>query len=84
MRNTVMERRRSRTRARPINWAGGKNPIFAETLASAYAESGDFAKAREYQEKAIELAPEEVKPKFRAPLELYKQGKPFRVEPVKK
>ncbi len=52
----------------------------ADTLAAAYAENGDFAKAREWQEKAIDLADEEGKTDGRARLELYKQGKPYRME----
>ena len=53
-------------------------------LAAAYAESGDFAKARDWQEKAIELAPENSKQGPRNLLELYKQGKPYHEPPVKK
>jgi tetratricopeptide (TPR) repeat protein len=54
------------------------------TLAAAYAESGDFAKAREFQEKAIESASEKEKQKLISRLELYKQGKPYHEPPVKK
>lgn len=54
------------------------------TFAAACAESGDFAKAREFQTKAIELAPEEHKQECRDRLELYKRGKPYREPPVKK
>ncbi len=63
---------------------GGKDGGVCDTLAAAYAESGDFAKARELQEKAIELAAEKKKPQFRSRLELYKQGKPYHEPPVKK
>jgi tetratricopeptide (TPR) repeat protein len=63
---------------------GGKDPAVLHTLAAAYAESGDFAKAQEWQEKAIELAPEEWKKELRARLELYKQGKPYHEPPMKK
>jgi tetratricopeptide (TPR) repeat protein len=54
-----------------------------DTLAAAYAESGDFAKAREFEAKAVELASERVKPQLSARLELYKQGKPYHEPPVK-
>ena len=54
------------------------------TLAAAYAESGDFDKAIEYQEKAIALIPRKVKDPQASKaasterLELYRKGKPFR------
>ncbi len=62
---------------------GGKDPAVLHTLAAAYAESGDFAKAQEFQTKAIERAPEQWRPELRARLELYKQGKPYHEPPVK-
>jgi len=52
-----------------------------DTLAAAYAESGDFAKAIETERKAIELATPEARPAMEARLELYKAGKPYR-EPL--
>lgn len=54
------------------------------TLAAAYAENGDFTKARESQEKAIGMAPKECEESLRTRLELYKQGKPYHEPPVKK
>jgi tetratricopeptide (TPR) repeat protein len=63
---------------------GGKNGRYLETLAAAYAESGDFAKAQEIQAKVIDLAPEEEKQSLRSRLELYKQGIPYHDLPVKK
>jgi tetratricopeptide (TPR) repeat protein len=51
-----------------------------DTLAAAYAEAGDFAKAIECQTKAIDLAPEDQKAEFRTRLELYHTGKPYREE----
>ena len=60
------------------------------TLAAAYAESGDFEKAKEWEAKAIEMATtdrsvtDKDKQEMRDRLELYKQGKPYREEPKKK
>jgi tetratricopeptide (TPR) repeat protein len=52
-----------------------------DTLAAAYAECGDFAKAVEWQQKAIDMALEDdVKADFRGRLELYQAGKPYREE----
>ncbi len=64
--------------------SGGKDSVVLDILAAAYAESGDFAKAREWEEKAIELAPKEINKDYRDQLELYKQGKPYHEPPVKK
>jgi len=51
-------------------------------IAAAYAESGDFEHAKEWEEKAIGMAPDEnSKQDCRSRLELYKQGKPFHEEP---
>lgn len=52
-----------------------------DTLAAAYAESGDFEQARKWQEKAIQLATNEKdNQEFRSRLELYQSGKPYRKE----
>src|SRR5262249_16872602 len=66
--------------------SGGKEWDIVDTLAAAYAESGDSEKAREWQGKAIDLAgnsksagKEEIE-EARSALELYKQGKPYREE----
>ena len=49
------------------------------TLAAAYAEVGDFAKAVEWQEKANKLFTEaEAKNKGEQRLKLYKEKKPYR------
>jgi tetratricopeptide (TPR) repeat protein len=69
---------------------GGKWWGYIELLAAAYAESGDFEKAKQWQAKAIELAAkdkltsEESMKGLRARLELYKQGKPYHEEAKKK
>ncbi len=47
-------------------------------LAAAYAESGDFAKAVEWQTKAIEYAPPAKRPKLELRRNLYSDGKPYR------
>jgi tetratricopeptide (TPR) repeat protein len=51
-----------------------------DTLAAAQAESGDFDKAVEYAQKAIELAPDDDKPDLESRLKLYQEKKPFRKE----
>ena len=51
-------------------------------LAAAYAENGDFTKAVEWQAKGIDLTKNnELKQRYLARLELFKQGKPFRMDP---
>lgn len=59
-----------------------RSPVLLDTLAAAYAESGDFSKAVEYQERAIENLPEKMKPSIRQGyidrLSQYKQDKPWR------
>ncbi len=60
---------------------GGKRWESLDSLAAAYAESGDFEKAKEWEAKAIELATaEKDKQRLRGRLELYKQGKPYHEE----
>jgi tetratricopeptide (TPR) repeat protein len=55
-----------------------KENVWFDTLAAAYAEAGDFDKAVEWQQKAIDLADERSKDKLRSRLDLYKAGKPYR------
>jgi tetratricopeptide (TPR) repeat protein len=53
------------------------------TLAAAYAETGDFEKAKEWSAKCIELATEEDNPQLeqlKEELESYKNNKPWREE----
>jgi tetratricopeptide (TPR) repeat protein len=52
----------------------------AISLAVAYAEAGDFAKAIEYQKKLIELVPDEAKPQQREHLRMFEAGKAFHEE----
>jgi len=51
-----------------------------DTLAAAYAESGNFAEAERYQQKAIALLSEKetLRPRFRARLEQYRAKQPIR------
>jgi tetratricopeptide (TPR) repeat protein len=57
-------------------------PKYLDTLAAAYAEAGQFGKAVEWLEKAIDLASDEDD--FGTRLALYQAGKPYREEPGKK
>ncbi len=60
------------------NWLDAES---LDCLAAAYAATGDFAQAIQWQEKAIALCPIGKRPKLDARLQLYKQHKPFR-EPL--
>ena len=62
----------------------GKNWGYVSTLAAAWAESGNFWNARQWQEKAIALAPAEKGKQILHPrLELYKKNRPYHEEPKK-
>jgi len=67
----------------------GRNSSFLGTLAAAYAELGDFEKAKLWGAKAIQLtaadksATDKDKAKMASYLEFFKQGKPYRDEPAK-
>ena len=51
-------------------------------LASAYAENGDFTAALSWQNKALDLTKsQEMKQRYLARVELFKQNKPFRLDP---
>jgi hypothetical protein len=53
--------------------------MILDTLAAAYAESGDFESARKWQTKAIELLTDEPEQdEIRKRIELYQQRKPYR------
>jgi len=62
---------------------GWKDGAMLDTLAAAYAETGDFPNAVKWAEKAIELAPKEIKGELRSHLDLFKAHKPYHEE-VKK
>ena len=49
-----------------------------DTLAAAYAEAGDFAKAAEWEQKGIDLAPVDKKADYVTRLKLYGDHKPYR------
>ena len=66
---------------RACELSGWKQPNLLGTLAAAYAETGQFERAIEYQQEAIGLAsPKEVK-RLRKALRQYKAGEPYRDEP---
>jgi tetratricopeptide (TPR) repeat protein len=54
------------------------NAVNLDTLAAAYAESGDFSKAVEWQTKAVEIGLPGRDDELRSHLELFKTGQPFR------
>jgi hypothetical protein len=60
------------------------SPVYLDTLAAAYAETGAFSKAVATQTQAIALLPETLSPSVRqgylARLEAYQAGKPWREE----
>ena len=63
---------------RSCELTGWKQPNHLDTLAAAYAESGDFKHAVEWQTKAIDLADDAQKDAFHARLQLYQAKKPYR------
>jgi len=58
-----------------VDW---KIPVALETLAAAYAESGDFTNAVKWQEKAVEMSTAADNSQLEQRLTLYKSGKPYR------
>jgi Tfp pilus assembly protein PilF len=59
------------------------DPELVDTLAAAYAESGDFASAVKWETRARDMAPEKEPADYQSRLDLYKAHKPYR-EQVKK
>ena len=52
--------------------------MIVDTLAAAYAETGDFDSAVKYQTQAISLAPDgPQKAEYRDRLKLYREKKPY-------
>ena len=65
--------------SRAYQLSGGNDPWYIDTLAAAYAESGDFDSAKEWEAKAIDMVQgEKEKQDYRSRLKLYEQGKPYR------
>jgi Tfp pilus assembly protein PilF len=58
---------------------GWKESPQLETLAAAYAESGDFASAVQWQTRAMERMPPEAKNDSESRLQLYRAGQPYRL-----
>jgi tetratricopeptide (TPR) repeat protein len=58
------------------------NVVSISVLASVYAENGDFAQAITWQQKALDMTKSpEMKQRYLARLVLFKQSKPFRLDP---
>jgi tetratricopeptide (TPR) repeat protein len=60
----------------------GDRHVALDTLAAAYASAGDFEKAIQTLEEAIELAPSALRPDYVTRVKLYKAGEPFVTQPV--
>ena len=63
------------------NW---KDAALLDTLAAAYAESGDFDAAVKWQKKAMDLLPKDAerdRKDYGSRLELYRAKKPYREMP---
>jgi len=58
---------------------GWKESPQLETLAAAYAESGDFALAVRWQTRAMEMMPPEAKSDSASRVQLYRAGQPYRL-----
>jgi len=54
------------------------NDVCLSVLAAAYAETGVFEKAVEYQKKAIEWSGDSAKKEYEKRLEAYEHNKPWR------
>jgi len=62
---------------------GWKDWNYLDTLAAAYAEAGDFPNAVKWEEKAVGLAPKEMKGELRSHLDLFRAHKPYHEEAKK-
>lgn len=66
---------------RACELSGWKQPNLLGTLAAAYAETGQFERAIEYQQEAIGLASPKEVTRLRKALGQYKAGEPYRDGP---
>lgn len=66
---------------RAMELDGNNDPRYIETLAAAYANSGQYEAAAELIKHALESAKGEAAGRMQAQLAVYKDGKPFRDGP---
>jgi tetratricopeptide (TPR) repeat protein len=70
-----------------VNLPGGNAPMILRTLAAAYAEQGEFPKAIETAQRALELATMQNEPSLaetmRNEIELYRARSPYREMPTR-
>ena len=57
-----------------------QEPGCIDTLAAACAECGRFDDAVRWQQRVIEMVPEDEREEYQERLELYQAGEPFREE----
>jgi tetratricopeptide (TPR) repeat protein len=69
--------RHATSACKATNW---KEPSLIDTLAAAYAETGQFAEAAKWMRQAMELAPSVEKEDFASRLRLYLDGQAYRDE----
>jgi tetratricopeptide (TPR) repeat protein len=77
-------KRALRLAEKAVDFTDGLEPLYLETLAAAFAETGDPEKAIETQQKALNLAisydyDEPTKNELKARLESFKNKKPWRL-----
>lgn len=60
----------------------GDRHVALDTLAAALASAGQFDKAIETLEEAIEIAPDPLRPDYVARVKLYESRQPFRTSPI--
>src|SRR5262249_32385302 len=63
---------------RACELTGWKIPAFLDTLAAAYAACGRFDEAQRWQQQALDSAEVAGKPQYKARLDLYRIGQPYR------
>jgi tetratricopeptide (TPR) repeat protein len=60
---------------------GWNEPTFLDTLAAAYAETGDFTNAVKWESKIVSIMPKQDQDEAQKALHLYQQGQPYREGP---